>query len=164
MKRTVLAPALASISFIVCLMLSGPAHAGESVPINATFGIAWTQVDWSNPLHRITETRGAAGLENGNVIAIATRGHSNVLTGLATSEYVHLRFSETDWVYAQYVDIPIVFDPVTNTASLDGLFEVVGGEGRFAGASGTLAVRIKLLLSSLLVGTIDIKGVIRTAD
>jgi hypothetical protein len=164
MRRTVLALALAGISSIACLLLSGPAHAGESVPINATFGIEWTQVNWTNPFNRITETRGAAGLANGSVIAIATGGHSNAFTGIASSDYVHLRFSETDWVHAQYVDVPIVFDPVTNTASLDGLLEVVGGEGTFAGASGTLTMRIKLLVSDLLVGTIDIKGVVRTAD
>jgi hypothetical protein len=164
MRRTVLAPARAGFLSIVWLMLSSPAQAGESVPINATFGIEWTQVNWSNPLNRISETRGAAGLPNGSSIGIATRGRSSAATGLANSEYVHLRFSATDWVYAQYVDMPVTFDPVTNTASFDGSLTVVGGEGQFGGASGTLRIRLQILFGDLLVGTIAINGVIRTAD
>lgn len=111
-------------------MLYSPAQAGESVPINATFGIEWTPVNWSTPLNRISETRGAAGLPNGRSIGIATRGRSSAATGLANSEYVDLRFSATDWVYAQYVDMPVTFDPVTNTASFDGPLTVIGGAVR----------------------------------
>ena len=39
---------------------------------------------------------------------------------------------------------------------------VVGGEGRFAGATGTLSIRSRVLFGPL-VGTFEIKGVIKTA-
>lgn len=164
MRRTVRALAHSGFLSIVWLVSCNPAQAGESVPINAKFGIEWTQVNWSNPLNRISETRGAAGLPNGNSIGIATRGRSSAATGLASSEYVHLRYSATDWVYAQYVDMPVTFDPVTNTASFDGPLTVIGGEGRFSGASGTLKIHLEILFGDLLVGTVAINGVIRTAD
>lgn len=149
---------------LVCLF-SNPVAAQEAVPINATFGIQWTPVDWSALTNRITETTGAAGLSNGKVIGIATRDHLNALEGKITSDYVILFFSATDLVYAEYTDIPAGYDPATDTASFGGPLTVVGGEGRFVGAKGTLSIRSKILFPPFLppVGTFDIKGVIKTA-
>ncbi len=152
----------AAAVFAVCL-LSGAAIAGEAVPINATFGIQWTPVDWSNPTDRITESAGAAGLPNGKVIGVVTRDHLDAVHGSIKSDYVIIAFSDTDWVYAEYDGIPAGYNPATNTASFSGPLKVLGGEGRFVGATGTLSIRSTILFS-LPVGTFDIKGVIKTAN
>jgi len=153
---------LRTFGLAAALFISAAALASEAVPVNATFGIQWTPVDWNNPADRITETLGAAGLPNGKTIGIATRDHLNVITGKITSDYVTLVFSDTDWVYAKYENIPAGFDPSTNTASFGGPLQVVGGEGRFAGATGTLAIRSRILFS-MPVGTFQVQGVIKTA-
>lgn len=145
------------------LLISSVAIAGEAIPINATFGIQWTPVDWSDAADRITESMGAAGLPNGRTLGIATRDHLDTITNRISSDYVVIAFSESDWVYAEYLDIPAGYDPATNTASFGGPLQVVGGEGRFVGASGTLTIRSRILFS-MPVGTFAIKGVIRTAD
>jgi hypothetical protein len=135
-------------------------HRNRDVPVKFTFGIQWTDVDWSNPEDRITETLGAAGTPGGKVIAIATRDHLNAVAGSITSDYVALIFSDADRVYAEYQSIPAGYDPASNTASFGGPLRIVGGEGRFAGATGTLRIRSRILFS-LPVGTFDIEGVIR---
>jgi hypothetical protein len=152
-----------SAALTVVLLVAHVAMAGEAIPVNATFGIEWTPVDWSDPADRITETLGAAGLPNGKTIGIATRDHLDTVTGRISSDYVVLAFSNADWIYAQYVAIPAGYDPVTDTASFGGPLEVIGGEGKFVGARGTLTIRSKILFS-LPVGTFDIQGVIKTAD
>lgn len=154
---------LRTLGLAAALLMSTAAFAGEAVPINTTFGIQWTPVDWANPADRITETMGAAGLPNGKVIGIATRDHLNTLTGRISSDYVTLVFSDNDWVYAQYESIPAGFDPATNVASFGGPLKIVGGEGKFLGATGTLTIRSTILFS-MPIGTFDIKGVIKTAD
>lgn len=159
---------LRALALTAALLTSGTALAGEAVPINATFGIQWTQIDWNNLEDRITETMGAAGLPNGKVIGIATRDHLNVPAETISSDYVTLYFSATDWVYAEYEDIPAGFDPATNTASFGGPLKVLGGEGRFVGATGTLTIRSTIpfdpLFKWMSIGTFHIKGVIKTAD
>ena len=154
---------LRAFALTLAVLVFQPSMAGEAVPINATFGIAWTLVDWDDPADRITESLGAAQLPGGRTVGIATRDHLNTVTGRISSDYLALVLTDTDWVYAQYTDIPAGFDPATNTAGFGGPLEVVGGEGRFAGASGTLTIHSKILFS-LPVGTFAIKGVIRTAD
>jgi len=144
-------------------LISSAAIAGEAVPVNATFGIGWEPVDWTDPADRVTESLGAAGLPGGGTVGIATRDHLDTVTGRITSDYVILAFSDADWVYARYADIPAGYDPATNTASFAGPLIVVGGEGRFLGATGTLTIRSRILFS-LPVGTFAIKGVIKTAD
>jgi hypothetical protein len=139
------------------------AIAGEAVPINTSFGVQWTPVDWSVPTDRITECLGAARLPNGKVLGIATRDHLDAVNGRITSDYVTIVFSATDWVYAQYTNIPAVYYPATNTASFFGPLKVVGGEGRFLGATGDLSVRTSVQFYPLPVATYDIKGVIKTA-
>ena len=148
--------------------LSGPAIAAEAVPINATFGIQWTPVDWSVITDRITESLGAAGLPNGRVISIATRDHLDAVNGRITSDYAVIAFSDSDWVWAEYDNIPAAYDAATNTASFFGPLKVVGGGGRFVGATGTLSIRTTILFPAKgspipPVGTFDIKGVIKTA-
>ena len=41
---------------------------------------------------------------------------------------------------------------------------VLGGEGRFDGATGELSIRTTIRFDPLPVGTFDIKGVIKTAN
>lgn len=154
---------LRAAAIAAVLLVSSVAIAGEAVPINATFGIQWTPVDWTNPADRITESMGAVGLPNGRTIGIATRDHLDTINGRISSDYVTLMFSESDWLYAEYTSIPAGYDPATNTASFGGPLNVVGGEGRFVGATGTLTIRTKILFS-MPVGTFAIKGVIRTAN
>ena len=153
-----------TLSLVALCALSGPSLAAEAVPINATFGIQWTPIDWSDPTCRKTESLGAAGLPNGNVISIITRDCLNVIPpAQITSNLGILAFSPTDWVWVSYTNIPAGYDPQTNTASFGGPLEVVGGTGRFAGATGTLAIQTKILFEPLPVGTFTIKGVIKTA-
>jgi hypothetical protein len=153
-----------TLSLVALCALSGPSLAAEAVPINATFGIQWTPIDWSDPTCRKTESLGAAGLPNGNVISIITRDCLNVIPpAQITSNLGILAFSPTDWVWVSYTNIPAGYDPQTNTASFGGPLEVVGGTGRFAGATGTLTIQSKILFEPLPVGTFTIKGVIKTA-
>ena len=152
------------------ISLSVPALAGETVPINATFGIQWTPVDWSGPV-RVTKSTGAAGLSNGNVLAIHAQDRLDTQAGHITSDFLVIYFSYTDWVYAQYEQIPAGFDPFTGTASFSGPVEVVGGEGRFAGATGRLTITSRILFGQFFAdpaggpdtGTFRIKGTIKTA-
>jgi hypothetical protein len=154
---------LRAVALAAAFIISSASVAGEAIPVNATFGIEWTPVDWANPADRITESLGAAGLPNGRTIGIATRDHLNTITGRISSDYLILVFSETDWVYAEYADIPAGYDPTTNTASFGGPLNVVGGEGMFVGATGRLTIHSKILFS-LPVGTFGVDGVIKTAD
>jgi len=154
---------LRAAALAAALLVSSAAIAGEAVPINATFGIQWTPVDWTNPSDQITESLGAAGLPNGRTIGIAIRDHLDAVHGSVTSDTVVLFFSDTDWVYAEYSGIPAGYDPATDTASFGGPLAVVGGEGRFLNATGTLTIRSRILFS-LPVGTFAIKGVIRMSD
>lgn len=154
---------LKTLCLVTTLLVSAASVAGEAVPINATFGIQWTPVDWSNLTDRVTETAGAAGLPNGTTLAIVTRDHLNALEGKVSSDYVIIAFSAADWVYARYENLPAGYNPTTNTASFGGPLTVVGGEGKFVGATGTLSIRSSILFS-LPVGTFAIKGVIKTAD
>ena len=157
---------LRTLAITAALLMSGAAPAGEAVPINATFGIQWTPIDWESPPCRRTESIGAVGLPNGNVISIITRDcltPTSPTVGTITSELGILVFSPTDWVWVSYEDIPAGYDPPTNTAGFGGPLEVVGGTGRFAGATGTLTIQTKILFDPLPVGTFTIKGVIKTA-
>jgi hypothetical protein len=158
-----------TLSLVALWALSGPAIAAEAVPINATFGIQWTPVNWDEPTDRITESLGAAGLPNGMVISIATRDHLDAVNGRITSDYVVIAFSAFDWIWAEYNNIPATYDPATNTASFFGPVNVVGGGGRFVGATGMLSIRTTILFPAKNspippVGTFDIKGVIKTAN
>lgn len=154
---------LRAAALTAALLMSGTSLAGEAVPVNATFGVGWMPVDWTDPADRVTESLGAAGLPGGRTIGIAIRDHLDTVSGRITSDYVILAFSDTDWVYARYANIPAGYDPATNTASFAGPLSVVGGEGRFLGATGTLTIRSRILFS-LPAGTFAIKGVIKTAD
>jgi len=96
------------------------------VPVNATFGIQWTPVDWSNPFGRITESLGAAGLPNGKVLSIYSQDNLDAVNGRITSEFVAIGVSDTDVVYVKYEDIPAIYYPETNTASFFGPVTVLG--------------------------------------
>jgi hypothetical protein len=157
--KTLLKTLILCAAWLTC----GAAQASGSVPINATFGIQWNIVNWDDPSNRITESLGAAGLPNGQVIGLVSRDHLDALNGRITSDYVIIAFSDVDRVYAAYNDITATYDPQTNTASFFGPVRVVGGEGRFVGAYGTLSIRTKILFS-LPVGTFSLKGVIRTVQ
>ena len=153
-----------TLSLVALWALSGPAIAAEAVPINATFGIQWTPIDWSDPTCRQTQSMGAAGLPNGDVISIITQDCLDTTPpGRITSDLGILAFSPTDWVWVSYENIPAGYDPQTNTAGFGGPLKVVGGTGRFAGATGTLTIQTKILFEPLPVGTFTIKGVIKTA-
>ena len=153
-----------TLSLVALWALSGPSLAAEAVPINATFGIQWTPIDWSDPTCRKTESLGAAEFPPGRVISLITRDCLNVLPpARITSDLGILAFSPTDWVWVSYENIPAGYDPVTNTASFGGPLNVVGGTGRFVGATGTLTIRTEILFDPLPVGTFTIKGVIKTA-
>lgn len=152
-----------TVVLLATWLICGAAMADHAVPINARFGIQWTPVDWSVITDRVTESMGAAGLPNGKVISITSRDHLDAVNGRITSDYVIIAFSPSDWVYARYTDIPAVYFPATNTASFYGPLQVVGGEGRFVGATGTLSIRTTILFEPFPVGTFDIKGLIRTA-
>jgi hypothetical protein len=154
---------LKTVALAAAWLVSSAALAGEAVPVNATFGIQWTPVDWSNPFGRITESLGAAGLPNGKVLSIYSQDNLDAVNGRITSEFVAIAFSDTDVVYVKYQDIPAVYNPETNTASFFGPVTVLGGEGRFDGATGKLSIRTNIRFSPLPVGTFDIKGVIKTA-
>jgi hypothetical protein len=153
-----------TLAVLATILLTVPALAGEAVPINATFGIQWTPIDWSSPYGRITESLGAAGLPNGKVLSIYSQDNLDAVNGRITSEFVAIAFSDTDVVYVKYEGIPAVYYPETNTASFFGPVTVLGGEGRFDGATGKLSIRTTIRFSPLPVGTFDIKGVIKTAD
>ena len=155
---------LKTLALTAAVLLSSAALASEAVPVNATFGIQWTPVDWSNPFGRITESLGAAGLPNGKVLSIYSQDSLDAVNGRITSEFVAIAFSDTDAVYVKYEDIPAVYYPETNTASFFGPVTVLGGEGRFDGATGKLSIRTTIRFSPLPVGTFEIKGVIKTAN
>jgi hypothetical protein len=155
---------LRALALAAALLVSGAAFAGQAVPINSTFGIQWTIVDWSDPYGRITESLGAAGLPNGKVLSIYSQDSLDAVNGRITSEFVAIAFSDTDVVYLKYEGIPAVYFPETNTASFFGPVTVLGGEGRFGGATGKLSIRTNIRFSPLPVGTFEIKGVIKTAN
>lgn len=158
---------LRTLAITAALLMSGAALAGEAVPINATFGIQWRPINWTSGPCRSTESLGAAGLPNGNVISIITRDcltPTSPILGTITSDLGILVFSPTDWVWVSYENIPAAYDPLTNTAGFGGPLKVVGGTGRFAGATGTLTIQTRILFDPLPVGTFDIKGVIKTAN
>jgi hypothetical protein len=73
-----------------------------------------------------------------------------------------LFFSYDDGVVVEYTGTAS-FDPQTFTASFYGPMTVIGGWGRFAGSSGALMIRSKILFGPL-VGTFEIQGVIKTPN
>lgn len=157
---------LRTIAISAALIGSGTALAGEAVPVNATFGIQWTPQNWNpyaptNPVVRETCSLGAAGLPNGKVLAIDACDALD--TGAGTIEgQAALLFSYDDGVLVQYKG-RAGFNPQTFTAAFQAPMKVVYGWGRFAGATGSLTISSNILFGPL-VGTFDIKGVIKTAD
>ena len=157
---------LRTLSLVALWALSGPVLAAEAVPINATFGVQWTPIDWETLPCRKTESLGAAEFPNGRVISLITIDcltQTSPTDATITSELGILAFSPEDWVWVSYENIPAGYDPLTNTASFGGPLQVVGGTGRFAGATGTLTIQTKILFDPLPVGTFTIRGVIKTA-
>lgn len=175
---------LKALALTVAWLVSSAALAQESVPVNATFGIQWTPEDWNgNPLDPSnfllpdpgptewkTTTQGAAGLSNGKVISITSTDFLRPLQRSINGEAV-LWFSYTDAVFATY-EGAAGFDEQAGTASYSGPMTVVGGLGRFAGASGTLTIRSNIFFYPFFstpyvggpyAGTLHIKGVIKTA-
>ena len=141
------------------------ALAGEAVPVNATFGIQWTPENWNpyaqdNPVVRDTSTLGAAGLPNGKVLAVQSYDSIDSAAGTVKGQAA-LFFSYDDGVLVEYSGAA-GFNQETYTASFYGPMTVVAGWGRFAGATGSLTIRSNILFGPL-VGTFDIKGVIKTA-
>jgi hypothetical protein len=156
---------LRGIALTAALLVSSVALAGGAVPVNATFGIQWTPENWdpsaqNNPPVRETSSLGAAGLPNGKVIAIQSYDYLDPQAGTIKGEAA-LFFSYEDGVVVEY-EGTAAFDPQTFTASFSGPMTVVGGWGRFTGSTGTLRIRSRILFGPL-VGTFDIKGVIKTA-
>jgi hypothetical protein len=152
--------------FTAIWLVSATALAGESVPVNATFGIQWTPENWNpyapvNPVVRETSSLGAVGLPNGKVLAIDSRDFLDTQAGTINGQAA-LLFSYDDGVIVEYSGAA-GFDPQTFTASFQGPMTVVGGWGRFAGATGSLTIRSTILFGPF-VGTFDIKGVIKTAE
>jgi hypothetical protein len=146
-------------------LISAPVLAGEAVPVNAMFGIQWTAKNWNpyapdNPVVRETSSLGAAGLPNGGIIAVQSYDFLDTAAGTIKGEAA-LLFSYEDGVIVEYAGTA-GFDPQTFTASFYGPMTVVAGWGRFAGATGSLTIRSNILFGPL-VGTFDIKGVIKTA-
>jgi hypothetical protein len=146
-------------------LVSAAALAGEAVPVNATFGIQWTPQNWNpyapdNPIVRETSSLGAAGLPNGKVLAIDSYDFLDSQAGTIKGQAL-LFFSYEDGVMVEYSGAA-GFNPLTYTASFYGPMTVVAGWGRFAGATGSLTIRSNILFGPL-VGTFDIKGVIKTA-
>jgi hypothetical protein len=154
-------------------LMAAPAVAAEAVPVNATFGIQWTPIDWNpaapNPFvlwH--TRSQGAAGLPNGKVLAVDAQDELNPLAGTIQGQAA-LFFSYDDGVLLEYSGAAEQ-DPLTRTASFYGPMTVVKGWGRFEGATGSLTIRSNILFPPFVgeyfdtfVGTFDIKGVIKTA-
>jgi hypothetical protein len=152
---------LKALALTAAWLVSSAALAGEAVPVNATFGIQWTADDWSDPTARTTETYGAAGLPNGQVLAIYTYDSLDAVGGTIQG-YGILWFSYDDGVVVEYSG-PAGYDPETNTASFRASMTVVDGWGRFAGATGSLTNTSRILFGPA-VGTFQIKGVIKTAN
>ena len=173
---------LKALALTAAWLVSSAALAGEAVPVNATFGIQWNPENWDgNPLNPSnlakglateweTTTQGAAGLPNGKVIAIESTDYLRPLQQSINGEAT-LWFSYTDAVSVVY-EGTAGFDMQTGTASYSGPMTVVGGLGRFEGASGTLTIRSNIFFHPFippyfrgpLAGTLQIKGVIKTAD
>lgn len=160
--------------FTAAWLTASCALAAEAVPVNATFGIQWTPVNWNpyapppppgqpdpNPVVRETCSTGAAGLPNGKVLAVDGCDRLDTAAGTIKGETA-LLFSYEDGVILQY-EGRAGFDPLTFTAGFYGPMQVVYGWGRFAGATGSLTIRSNILFGPL-VGTFDIKGVIKTAN
>ena len=151
---------LKALVLTVAWLVSSAAIAQEAVPVNATFGIQWTPDDWSNPTARTTESYGAAGLPNGQVLAIYTYDALDTVGGTIQG-YGILWFSYDDGVLVEYSG-PAGYDPKSNTASFRAAMTVVDGWGRFEGATGSLTNTSRILFGPA-VGTFQIKGVIKTA-
>ena len=152
--------------FTAAWLTANSALAAEAVPVNATFGIQWTAKNWNpyapnNPVVRETCSTGAAGLPNGKVLAVDGCDRLDTAAGTIKGETA-LLFSYDDGVILQY-EGRAGFDPLTFTAGFYGPMQVVYGWGRFAGATGSLTIRSNILFGPL-VGTFDIKGVIKTAN
>lgn len=164
---------LKALALTAAWLVSSAALAGEAVPVNATFGIQWTPQNWSgNPqdpasfadgyaTEWLTTTEGAAGLANGKVIAIQSADSLRPLQGTIDGQVV-LWFSYADAVVLAYQG-SAAFDEAAGTAGYSGPMTVVGGWGRFAGATGSLTIKSHILFYPY-AGTLQIKGVIKTAD
>ena len=162
-----------ALAITATLLASGAALAGQAVPVNATFGIQWTPQNWDgDPLNPAnftngpateweTTTLGAVGLPNGNVIAITSTDFLRPVQQSINGEAV-LWFSYTDAVFAVY-EGTAAFDEQEGTAGYSGPMTVVGGLGRFAGATGSLTIKSHILFWPY-AGTLHVKGVIKTAD
>lgn len=165
-----------ALALTAAWLVSSAALAGEAVPVNATFGIQWTPQNWngdprdeSNFLPPpetfattwVTTTEGAAGLANGKVIAIQSTDNLRPLQNTIDGQVV-LWFSYADAVVLAYRGTA-GFDEAAGTAGYSGPMTVVGGWGRFLGATGSLAIKSSILFYPY-VGTLHIKGVIKTAN
>jgi hypothetical protein len=161
------------LALIAAGLASGTALAGKAVPVNATFGIQWTPQNWTgdpqDPANFAdgpfteweTTTLGAVGLPNGKVIAITSTDFLRPAQQSINGEAV-LWFSYTDAVFTVY-EGSAAFDEQAGTAGYSGPMTVVGGLGRFAGATGSLTIKSHILFWPY-AGTLHVKGVIKTAN
>jgi len=167
---------LKALALTAAWLVSSAALAGEAVPVNATFGIQWTPQGWSGDpqdpanflpppntfdTEWVTTTEGAAGLANGKVIAVQSVDSLRPLQGTIDGQVV-LWFSYADAVVLAYQG-SAAFDEAAGTAGYSGPMTVIGGWGRFLGATGSLTIKSNILFYPY-VGTFQIKGVIKTAN
>jgi hypothetical protein len=139
-KEQTMKPRLYGIGFLVAILaalaLGGPARAGEQVPFNGQESGVLTQTAFSFPFVTFSVVGEGEATHVGR-FALDGQVAINVITGDATGAFT-LTAANGDMLFLTLVGRP----PIDPTHS-GGDFTIVGGTGRFQGASGSFTDQIE---------------------
>jgi hypothetical protein len=122
------------LPLVACLPL-GLAPSTQTVPFRASFDTTFTSV-LNFPFAIVTVAGSGQALHMGRTTASTSNQAVNVLTGAATATY-SLRAANGDLLLVE-LDATTTFS--STGVAYSGTYQITGGTGRFAGASGTGAI------------------------
>jgi hypothetical protein len=122
------------LPLVACLPL-GLGQGTQTVPFRASFDTTFTSV-LNFPFAVVTVAGSGQALHMGRTTAATSNQTVNVLTGAATATY-SLRAANGDLLTVE-LDAATTFS--SSGVAYAGTYQITGGTGRFAGASGTGAI------------------------
>src|SRR5436190_1301734 len=134
-RRSSLFPALCCALLLMVSVLAAaapqPSRAKGEVPFRASFDTEF-QVTSGPPILNITVQGDGNGLHIGKSKTFTTNQVVNLVTGTATATYTVIAANGDTVVFQDEFNVV----PTSNGVTFEGTYEIIGGTGRFSGATG----------------------------
>ena len=149
----------AAFALAVAAILVAPAsaQAGDQVPFNVTFDtVAESTVNF--PIARVEVVGEGVATHLGAMTVETTNQTVNLITGAGTATY-YFTAANGNVVVAEFV---FTATPTPTGLALNGSWEITGGTGRFAGASGsgTTQGNVDFISATVGLGHVTMDGTI----